>query len=186
MRVPSVVFAALLAPGCIQAAVSAGQPTAMERQLLGAYEALDEDLALASSVRAGPGLARAPQASLRQLALRARALQRFNEDDLLELKAGGCLLETLAARIAPRECNLVREDAAVQRRRSRVIEEENRARGVLVRWAAHEVARGDGRAAPSPEELAEVRAAYGKLVRETAAPGHLVEVAPGDVRAVER
>jgi len=158
----------------------------MERQLLGAYEELDDELVLASSVRGDDALAAVPQASLRQLALRARALQRFNEDDVLELKDGGCLVETLAATVAARGCGLVERDPATARRAARVLEEENRARGVLMRWAAHEVARRDGRAVPSPEELAEVRAAYSRLVREAAAPGHLVEVAPGDVRPIQR
>lgn len=175
-----------IAPGCIQAAVSAGQPTAIERQLLGAYEDLDEDLAMASSVRARDLDEARPQQSLRALALRARGLQRFNEDDVLELKAAGCLVERLDAELGAQPCALVQGDPSVARRRERVVDEENRARRVLVRWAAHEVARQEGRASPRPEELTEVRAAYRRLLRETAEPGHLVEVEPGVVRPVER
>ncbi len=170
------------ASGCIQAALSAGQPTAVERQLLGAYEELDEELVHASSVRGAPGLEDASHESLQQLALRARSLQVFNADDVLELKSGGCVFETLRAELAATDCGLVNADPAARRRRTRVMDEENRARRVLMRWAAHEIARREGRAAPDASELAEVRAAYLRLIKETAQPGHLMEVTPGDVQ----
>jgi hypothetical protein len=168
--------------GCIQAALSAGQPTALERQLLGAYEELDEDLVHASSVRdqglPGPG----PLEALKQEALQARAVQRFNEGDLEELKAAGCVAETLGAELAARPCEAVQRDPTWDRRRTRIVEEENRARATLMRWAAHEVARREGRAAPTPREVAEVRGAYRRLLEEAAQPGHLMEVAPGEFR----
>jgi len=176
------LLAAVGASGCIQAALSAGQPTAVERQLLGAYEELDEELVHASSVRGGSGLEDASHKSLQQLALRARSLQVFNADDVLELKSEGCVFETLRAELAPTECGLVSEDPAARRRRARVMDEENRGRRVLMRWAAHEIARREGRAVPDASELAEVRAAYLRLIKETAQPGHLMEVTPGDVQ----
>lgn len=171
------------ATGCIQAALSAGQPTAMERQLLGAYEELDEELVLVSSVRAGGGLSKQP--SLRHLALRARALQRFNADDVLELKGGACVYESLKAELVAIDCELLTSDPAVGRRRRRVIDEENRARAVLIGWAAREVAHRQGRIAPRPEELAEVRAAYLRLLNETAVTGHLLEITAGDIQPVQ-
>lgn len=171
--------------GCIQAAVSAGQPTAMERQLLGAYEALDDELVHASSVRGSGGLVGVSAIAIRQEALQARAVQRFNEDDVVELKAAGCLAEMLSARVAPQACAAVDDDAAVGRRRARVVDEENRARATLMQWAAYEIAKRSGRPAPTSEEVEEVRAAYRRLVREAARPGHLVEVRPGVVQPVE-
>lgn len=176
------LLVAVAGSGCIQAALSAGQPTALERQLLGAYEELDEELVQVSSVRGGPGLEDAPHESLQQHALRARSVQMFNADDVEALKAGGCVYETLKAELAPRPCSLLSSDPGAERRRLRVIDEENRARSVLIRWAAHEVARREGRAVASPAEITEVRAAYLRLLRETAQAGHLMEVAPGDVQ----
>jgi len=164
---------------CIQAAVSAGQPTALERQLLGAYEELDEDLVHASSVRERGLPGAGPLEALKQEALQARAVQRFNEGDLLELKTAGCVAETFAAEVAVHPCPGVERDPAMARRRARVIEEENRARATLMRWAAHEVARKEGRAVPTARELAEVRGAYRRLVEEAAQPGQLMEVSPG-------
>ncbi len=172
------------ATGCIQAALSAGQPTAMERQLLGAYEELDEELVLVSSVRGGDGLGQVSNQSLRYLALRARSLQRFNADDVLELKGAGCLYESLGVELVATQCELLASDPAVGRRRGRVIDEENRARAILIRWAAREVAHRQGRAVPSSQELSEVRAAYLRLLEETAVPGHLVETKPGEIQPV--
>lgn len=168
--------------GCFTVATSAGTPTALERQLLGAYDELDRDLVLASSVRAD--IARAPGSfdSVKALALEGRALQRFNEDDLVELKANGCLAETLEATVVARPCQFVAQEDATKRR-DRVIEEENRSRRAIVEWAAFVQAREAGRDRPTPDQIAEIRRTYQRLIRESAAPGDLFETSPGQFQA---
>src|SRR5262245_31747944 len=116
-----------LSSGCVSAVGAVAQPTALEFQLLGAYEELDRDLMHASSVRA-PSTPAASFEKLRAEALEARGLQRFNEDDLLELKNAKCLAEGLGAKVVPRPCALMEQDPAAQRRLQRVVKEENRAR----------------------------------------------------------
>ena len=45
--------------------------------------------------------------------------------------------------------------------------------------AAYELARKGGRAAPTPAEVSEIEKAYERLLRDTAAPDHLIEVKRG-------
>lgn len=171
-----VAVALLLSSGCIRGALTVAQPTALELQLLGAYDELDKELIHAGSVRgkASPELG---YDQLSNLAVEARGTQRFNEDDVAELKARGCLAEGQGAILLARPCTM--EDEAMGRRQGRLVEEENRARAVILNWAAHNLARKAGRPRPNPEELKEMRAAYQRLLFETARPGELIEREPG-------
>lgn len=170
---------------CVTGAGTAGQPTALERQLLGAYEELDDQLASAASVRANEDPTGVSFARLEALALEGRATQRFNEDDITELKVAGCLAETLTARLVRRECTLEGQDEAVPRRLARIVTEENRARRDILTWAGYELARRAGRAGPSKKEMADLTAAYQRLLYESAEKGHYVESEAGTFRRVE-
>lgn len=175
-----------LGTGCVRGAVSVAQPTALERQLLGDYEELDADLIQASSTRGAPGGAPPSFDMIKAQALQQRAIQRFNEDDLLELKTGGCIAETLQATVVGRACKRTEQEASAKKRAIRVVEEENRARRAILAWAAGELARSQGRAGATAEELAEIRKTYQKLIYEAALPGQLVERTPGKFEEVKR
>jgi hypothetical protein len=170
--------------GCLEGAYTAAKPTALERQLLGAYDELEAKLVHASSVRAEEGPQLLSFEAIEASALEARALQRFNEDDVVELKGAGCLAEGLGARLLLQPCSMASQDPATQRRLERVLGEENRAREAVLRWAAHTLARQAGKSAPSERDVAELRLTYQRLLRETATQGQLFEVAPGTVRPV--
>lgn len=167
----------LLGTGCIRGSLTVAKPTALELQLLGAYDELDKELIHAGSVRAAGPQVEVGYEQLVALAVESRATQRFNEDDLLELKARGCLAEGQGAKLVTRPCQL--EDEAMGRRQQRIVEEENRARGVILTWAAHNLARKAGRRQPSAAELTEIRQAYQRLLFETAKEGELLEREPG-------
>ncbi|MEQ9503438.1 MAG: hypothetical protein RIT81_41665 [Deltaproteobacteria bacterium] len=159
---------------CVSGAGTAAKPTALERQLLGAYEELDDSLASVASVRAENAPAGRSFTQMEALAIDARATQRFNADDLAELKDAGCIAETRAAKVIARACSMASE-GAVQRRLGRVVEEENRARRDIVTWAAYAFARRDGRPNPSAEEVEALRQAYRRLQYESARAGHVIE-----------
>ncbi|MFO0723135.1 MAG: hypothetical protein U1E65_05070 [Myxococcota bacterium] len=164
-----------LLTGCVSVVTSAAGPTALERQLLGAYDELDRDLVLAASVRGGAALTPGSPEALHAAAVEGRALMRFDEDDVLELKQLGCLGESLEALLVAQPCA---QQGAQEKRLARVIRDENQAREAVLAWAAHLLARELGRDAPTMAELAEMRAAYRRLLLETAAPGQLFEVTP--------
>lgn len=169
--------------GCVRAAGTVAQPTAIERQLLGAYQELDETLVMEASVRSERELRAAP--TLRHRALRARLLQRFNQDDLRELKSRQCVAETPRARLRPVPCEAVRQPPW-SRIRARVLREENRSRQIILEWAAARLA-AERSAGPVDDGIrAEVRAAYRELVEESASPGDLFETPSGSLRPKEQ
>lgn len=169
-----------LATGCIRAAGSVAEPTAIERQLLGAYQKLDRELVWVSSVR-GPGGDLEPLGDLESQALRMRLLQRFNEDDLAQLRDWGCVAEGQDARVIIRACDRLDGDAQWRRIRDRVVGEENEARDVIITWAATQLARRRGRGQVEPRWIERVRAAYADLMREAAEPEHLIEIPTGEL-----
>ncbi len=169
----------------ITIASSVANPSALEHQLLGVYEELDRELVHASSVRGDLAAPAGSFVAIKAEAVLARSLQRFHEDDLDELLAAGCLLERHDASLASRSCELARSEPAVERRRRRVLEDENRARRSVLQWAAHAYAREAGRPSPTAAEIEEIRGAYARLRRDAAPVGAWVERAPGDAVVVE-
>ncbi len=166
--------------GCVNILASVAKPTALERQLLGVYDELDRSLVLSSSVRQRGG-AFAERDPLRAQAIEARRRQRFNEDDVDELGAAGCLGEALDGTMVQRPCDLV--DAASERTLARVVSEESAARRQIWAWAASVLAQRDGRSSADPAEVGRM---YHRLLREGAKPGAIFEVSPGVFRAIER
>lgn len=171
--------------GCaLSISTNAATPTAVERQMLGAYEELDRELVMAASVRGDVRAEPTDWESVRALALEGRALMRFNEDDLRELKAAGCLAETLSGEVIARPCAAA--TAEVAPRIGRVVEQENRARRAVVTFAAHAAAREAGRTRVAPEEVTALWQAYHRLILQAAAEGELFETAPGEFAPVAR
>lgn len=178
---PAALIVAALASGCVRAAGSVAEPTALERQLLGAYQQLDRELVWVSSVR---GPASAPTAAAAEgdvAALRMRLLQRFNEDDREQLADWRCVAEGRDAELLAAPCSRLAADPTWQEIRARVLREENEARAVIIDWAAANVARGRGLREADPKLRARVRAAYAEVMREAADPDHLVEAASGEL-----
>lgn len=175
---------AVVLGGCFSVVTSAAGPTALERQLLGAYDDLDRELVLAASVRGEAAFALGSPEALKAAAVEGRALMRFNEDDLAELKAQGCVAETLRAEITEWSCAGANEE--LSRRRARVIRDENQARRAVLAWAAYLRARELGREAPTAAEIEELLAAYRRLLFETAQPGQLFERTPGKFEPISR
>jgi len=170
----------------VRVAGSVAQPTALERQLLGEYQRLDDALVHASSVRGDPSLALTSFESLKAEAIEQRANPALQRGRSLELKNQKCIAETLDA---DGRCSslLAREkDESWKRRLERVVREENRAREAILTWASYDLARRVGRAAPAPAETTEVRKTYRRLLAEAAAPGQIVEIAPGVFREVAK
>lgn len=78
-----------LLTGCAINFELTSQRTALENQILGSYEELDDDLLLVSSVRALDESGKKKEITVSSLqvdALRARQNQQFNKDDLDEFK----------------------------------------------------------------------------------------------------
>ncbi len=164
---------------CVSGAVSVAQPTAVERQLIGVYRQLDDELVRQASFR---GQQNQPQDSLslrRALALEQRAIQRFNEDDLQSLRQEGCVVENYQALIEARDCAVTQDEPVWARRRQRIIADENRARKTIMDWAAYRTAIEKGLPIPSATLKADIVAAYRALLRSTLQEGEWYEDSSG-------
>ncbi len=123
---------------CVEARIQVvDERTALENQILGAYEELDRDLQLVASVRAvdADGKARPPPrlSDVRQRAVQARQTQQFNRDDLEELARQGCLGEGQDGLLALRPCP-AQADTATAARLERLLAAENEARRMLLEF----------------------------------------------------
>ena len=128
-----VVVGVFAGAGCISVtAISIGQKTSLEQQLMGSFEPLTEEEALATSVRADAGLAPYSEGEKKMLALRARQRQLFNQDDLLELKTAGCLAESRNGDVLVRSCSA--PTPTLEARARAIVAEENEDRRRIVDW----------------------------------------------------
>ena len=163
---------AFLLLGCINVKlVTIGQKTALERQLVGTCEGLDNELALVASVR-GSGSGPAPAHSELDSKASARAARRrqlFNMDDLLELRRLGCLGEDNSGQTEPRPCDAGRADSAVAERARRIASQENEDRAAIIDLAlVLDIAL-------TPADREALQQVYARLVRREAEPGTWIQ-----------
>ncbi|MBN2498832.1 MAG: DUF1318 domain-containing protein [Deltaproteobacteria bacterium] len=177
MRSAILFLAGLSAWGCVKARINVvDERTALENQILGSYEELDQDLQLVASVRAvdesGDRKEMPRFSEIRKQAIQARQTQQFQLDDIEELKAAGCLGEAYDGKLAARDCPQ-RSEPTVQARIERLIEAENAAREVLLQFVV----------TTSPDltqdDAAQVRSAYARMNRERARPGQWIQSSDG-------
>ncbi len=178
--VPLILLAgtAVLLGGCVSAKINVvDERTALENQILGSYEELDRDMQLLASVRGVDAKSQAqPPPSYtqqRQRAIAARQTQKFNRDDVDELKQAGCIGEANDGTLSKRPCELA-SDPAVAARLERVIASENQARSVILRFAVT--------ASPdlTEKDLPQVTATYARMQREKARSGEWIQEPLGE------
>jgi hypothetical protein len=122
--------------GCFSiTTVNIGQKTALERQLIGAFEPLTDEEMLAASVRAASGPSDVAADDAQARATFARQRQLFNRDDVDELKSAGCLGEAFDATVVARPCAAAK-DEATRALLMRMIAEENEDRAAIINWVA--------------------------------------------------
>lgn len=168
----------MLVGGCVSAKINVvDERTALENQILGSYQQLDNDMQLLASVRAGgarkPKIAGRPLAGERRLAIQARRVIQFNTDDVDELKRLGCLGEANTGLLTGRDCRAA-SDQAIGSRIERVLKSVNAARQTILRFIATE----------SPDltekDLPRLTKAFTRLRRENARPGEWIQLDSGD------
>lgn len=148
------------------------QQTALERQVLGTYEQLGEDLALFASVRAvepDGTLAAPPEVTDSQAAaLAALNNRRYNRDDLDALLRSGAVGEGNQGLLLVRDANIL-EAALPNGLGPRVLEEENADRRVLLRRLV-ETTPG-----ATPADAPRIAAIFARLNRDLAPEGAPVQ-----------
>ncbi len=164
----------LLASGCIRP-VMVDQKTALERQILGNFQRLEEELILASSVRGSAAHQAADQrlSPLQREALQATLSREFNRDDIEAFKDRQMLGEGKDGLLK------VLPAAAAAPQAQRLVEQENRDRMVIIR----RVIQRDPKL--TDKDLALVRRIFARLMAQTARRGQRVQLPDGRWHTVQ-
>jgi uncharacterized protein YdbL (DUF1318 family) len=121
----------IFAIGCISiSATTVDRKTALERQFIGEFEDLSDDLQTTASARAAAGDMGDDGDDPYWRALQARRLQIFYGDDLADAEAAGCIGERNDGRVEKRACANPTEPSV-----DRLVHIENAAREGLVAYA---------------------------------------------------
>jgi hypothetical protein len=170
-------FLGLALCGCVSAKIAVvDERTALENQILGSYEELDRDLQLIASVRSSDDSGRAGGAAafsrIRERAIQARQTQQFNQDDVDELKAAGCLGEVHDGTLAARDCP-DGSDPRVRDRIDRLVTTENDARRTILQFIVT--------ASPdlTEKDLPQVVTTYARMQRNKVKKGEWVRESAG-------
>ncbi len=155
------------------------QRTALENQVLGSYNELDDDLILVASVRSLDSSGKKKEVEVSDLqaaALKARQNQDFNRDDIDELKLASILGESFDGQLVMLPENIGEKKSADQEQAklARVlIDEENRDREVI--WKR--IIQSNENL--SEKDMPEVKKTYAKMLHEKAAVGHWIQAEKG-------
>lgn len=113
-----------------------GEQTSLEKQVLGTYGALGEDLLMYSSVRGVDeegGLKTPPPATdSQQAAFAAMRNREYNKDDIEALLTAGMVGEAQTGLLEWRDRNAALPEGLTTEQAERVVEEENRDRGAVL------------------------------------------------------
>ena len=157
----------ILLTGCTFNFDVTGQRTALENQVMGSYRELDDDLILASSVRAVTPTKRVMSTS-RQKGVDAKLNQQFNQDDLAELEDLEILGESSSGAVVllPTRVNHKPLSTKAQLELAKqIIDEENRDRASI--W--QRIIESNPNLAA--KDLPQVRKTYANIRRQALRPG---------------
>lgn len=144
-----------------------GQRTALENQVMGSYRELDDDLILASSVRAVTANKKVMSTS-RQKGVDAKLNQQFNQDDLAELEDLEILGESSNGVVVLLPTTMSHKPPSTKAQlelAKQIIDEENRDRASI--W--QRIIESNPNLAA--KDLPQVRKTYANIRRQALTPG---------------
>jgi hypothetical protein len=176
---PSKTILALVASMTMSCSFSfevTSQKTALENQILGQYQELDDEMVLLSTVRSR----QKNQKKVSEVEM-ARSNQRFNQDDIDELKdlrIFGEGIEGYLAILPKQYLGDGSRDQKMMNLAKQLMSEENSDRRVI--WN-HTIETNPNL---KVSDLSSVRETYREFQKKKAKPGHFVEMSPGVWRQV--
>jgi len=109
-----------------------GEKTALENQIIGTYQEIEQDSWTIASVRStAPGKAPAMSEEKKKV-LSAVQNRKFNKDDINEFKRDGLIGENNKGFLEIREPETLTKDAELQKRVDQIIADENNDRQVIM------------------------------------------------------
>ena len=147
-----------------------GEKTALEKQILGTYARIEEDVWMVASVRSSEAGEKVVISEEKKQVLEAMQSREFNKDDIDEFKKDGCVGENNQGLLELRLCAKLEKDPEYKALVQRIVEEDNRDRKIIMKRVieVNENIQAEGEA--------EVAAVFAKMNRDNARPGEWIQL----------
>ncbi len=135
MRMMSIFTMFLIFTGCAIRAPEVkvtGEKTALEQEVLGTYQEMEEDTWMIASSRAANAESSVNISSEKRKVLEALQEQKFNKDDIDEFKKKGYVGENSDGFLDIRTSNELEQSAETRALVKQIVDEENNARRIIM------------------------------------------------------
>ena len=149
------------------------EKTALENQILGTYNEIEEDVWMVASVRSSEPGEKADLSEEKEEVLNAYQNREFNKDDIDEFKTDGAVGENNRGLLEIRSSDKLEEDEQYRKLVEQKVAEENRDRAVIMQRIIevnHNMSEGD---------LPKVREIFAQMNRDSARAGDWIQRADG-------
>jgi uncharacterized protein YdbL (DUF1318 family) len=109
-----------------------GEKTALEKEVIGTYEQMEEDTWMIASTRAAAGEGDVKISPEKQKVLEALKSQKYNKDDVMEFKRKGFVGENKEGFLEVRDHDQLASDPALDKLVKDIVAEENKDRKVIM------------------------------------------------------
>ena len=150
-----------------------GEKTALENQVIGTYEQMQDDSWMVASTRNARNRQQVVLSEEKDAFLEAQQNRKFNKDDVNEFKGDGALGENNLGMLELRPLARLDEDSEYSKLVVQIMEEENRDRKIMYDRVI-QVNTAAGEAKPQ-----EVYAVFAKLNRENTTQGGWIQLNDG-------
>ena len=151
-----------------------GEKTALENQILGTYQQVEEDVWMVASVRAANPDSQITLSEEKRTVLTAIQNREFNKDDVEEFRRDGVAGESANGYLEIRPHERVNTDPEYKKLVERIVEEENRDRKIIMQRII------DINPNIQASDQAEVEKVFAKLNQDSAKPGEWIQLAGGE------
>lgn len=117
-----------------------GEKSALENQVIGSYEEIEEDTWMVASVRSAGEKKTKKLSPEEKRVLEAVRNRKFNKDDVNELKREGAIGENMRGFLEIRPLAKIENDPQYKKRVTELVNEENRDREVVMNHIVEQIA----------------------------------------------
>lgn len=150
-----------------------GEKTALENQVIGTYQQIEEDVWTVTSVRSANTTGQSSMSTEKKRVLEAVQGRKFNKDDIDEFLGMGVVGENNRGMIEIRDQEKLNKDAELNNRLIKIVESENNYRKIIM----DRIILLNEQAANAGEE--NVARIFSKMNQDNAAPGAWVQIDSG-------
>lgn len=151
-----------------------GEKTALENQVIGTYEKIEEETWIVASVRSNQNQGQRKISAEQKRVLDAVQNRKFNKDEINEYKNDGLIGENSMGLLELRPATALKEDPELKKRVETLIQEENRDREVVM----NRVIEINPEAAKADRE--KIFSIFARMNRDNEASGNWIQLPSGE------